>query len=798
MLAMRKRHMMDHPSPKNSNSSNTVNYIDETWNDLYPGLEEVFQMHGMTKARLMHLYTAVYNYCTNTKREVILNQNNPDENRGAAQYQGWELYGKVHEFLKAFQETLLQKAKGLEGEELLSFYTTQWEEYQRASKVLDHICLYLDRHWVIREHEEGRKDSYDIYQLAMITWRDHLFTELNAKLTNSILILIEKERNHEVINTSLVSGVINCYVELGLSGACRFCKCKHCKVISPETGNAGKIYRDCFESRFLQDTKEFYGRESRAFLQDNPTTEYMKKVETRLNDEKERLQRYLHKSTEIALFDLCHRVMIEDHKETLQNDFETLLKHDKNADIGRMYSLLLKVPNGVETLATQLGDYITAQGLSAIEALGNENENDANLYIDAILRVHKKYNALVLTKFTNDSRFAAALDKSFSKFVNQNSASKKIKIATNKTPELLAKYSDHLLKKSKDHPQEQDLEDRLNQIMVVFKYIEDKDVFEKFYSNRLALRIIQQLSASDDAEASMIGKLKQACGFEYTNKLQNMFKDVGLSKDLNGSFRRYLTTSNELLDIDFQIQVLSSGAWPFKQVCSFALPPIVARCINRFNSFYIGQHSGRKLTWLNAPQMSKAEVITNCFQNKYVLQVSAVQMAVLLHYNEETSWTLSQLKESLKINKEDYLIHALQILIKSKFLQLEQKEGCSEKADSSGIQLTENSKIGLFRNYKNKKLRINLNVPMKKQEKMESEATHRNILEDRKFEIDACIVRIMKARNVLSHQELVTETIKQCSQRFKPQIKDIKKSIDSLIDREYIARRENNQYIYLP
>jgi cullin 1 len=32
------------------------------------------------------------------------------------------------------------------------------------------------------------------------------------------------------------------------------------------------------------------------------------------------------------------------------------------------------------------------------------------------------------------------------------------------------------------------------------------------------------MSASDDAEASMISKLKQACGFEYTSKLQRMFQ----------------------------------------------------------------------------------------------------------------------------------------------------------------------------------------------------------------------------------------------------------------------------------
>ena len=58
-----------------------------------------------------------------------------------------------------------------------------------------------------------------------------------------------------------------------------------------------------------------------------------------------------------------------------------------------------------------------------------------------------------------------------------------------------------------------ELEDTLNQVMIVFKYIEDKDVFQKFYSKMLAKRLVQFLSASDDAEASMISKLKQVRTF---------------------------------------------------------------------------------------------------------------------------------------------------------------------------------------------------------------------------------------------------------------------------------------------
>ncbi|KAL1915654.1 uncharacterized protein VTP21DRAFT_6413 [Calcarisporiella thermophila] len=745
------------------------NDINGTWEFLQEGIDQILNRldEGLSYDRYMALYTAIYNYCTSGRSSSSysvepLSSSGPQ--RTGANLMGADLYKHLSNYLQKHMELIRKESESYMDESLLQFYAKQWIRYTTASGFVHHVFRYLNRHWIKRGIEEGHKHVFEVYTLSLVSWRDNLFMPVHHNVMAAVLKLVERQRNGESIETSLIKSVVDSFVALGLDD-------------TDATKSTLEIYQKHFEKPFIDATELYYKAESEKFVSENSVPDYLKKVEARLAEEESRVQMYLHQSTHKPLMTNCETVLIKNHTDVIWDEFQSLLDFDKQDDLHRMYMLLARIPEGLDPLRVRFEAHVRRAGLASSEKIADESgeQMDPKMYVDALLEVHKKYNELVQTAFCGDAGFVAALDKACREFVNRN---KVCKDSSSRSPELLARYCDSLLRKSSKTTEEGDLEDLLNSIMTVFKYVEDKDVFQKFYSKMLAKRLVNGTSASDDAEANMISKLKEACGYDYTSKLQRMFNDMALSKELNDQFREQMQHTHDPseINVDFYIHVLGTSSWPLNPPSTpFNIPEDVVKTYDRFQKFYQNKHSGRKLNWLF--HLCKAELKTNYLKSaktNYTFQVSFYQMGILLQYNTSDSYTLKELAVATGLQPE-VLSGQLGILCRARVLLQDDSEGESEKYE-------------LNFDFKSKKIKVNLNLPVKSEVKVETDETHKTIEEDRKLLMQAAIVRIMKTRKLMKHVALMNEVIAQLQSRFKPRVQDIKKCIDVLLEKEYIER----------
>ncbi|VDK80163.1 unnamed protein product, partial [Cylicostephanus goldi] len=122
---------------------------------------------------------------------------------------------------------------------------------------------------------------------------------------------------------------------------------------------------------------------------------------------------------------------------------------------------------------------------------------------------------------------------------------------------------------------DENAEKLLDKAMALFRFLQEKDVFEKYYKQHMARRLLLDKSISDDMERMMISKLKTECGCHFTLKLENMFRDKELWTTQATAFKDY--SENFLRGenmVDISVRVLTAGIWPTQSVPVCILPPV--------------------------------------------------------------------------------------------------------------------------------------------------------------------------------------------------------------------------------
>jgi len=718
----------------------------EKWLKIRGTLQSVILLCKVTRAEWNERFSDVYSVCTSS-------QDGLDE----------KLYKETKAFFEQHTRDVYTNIS-THSKNLLTDYYDNWMKYNTGAKYINLLYRFLNEHYTLRRRNDyvehlqisfTDNDIMEIGQLALETWKSEVILPLKESIINALLNEVKRARQGERPSETVVHGVISSLID----------------VQEYNTKSPLKLYQQEFEERLLAETSEFYRAEASHFLTTCNCSQYMQKVDTRLAEENLRVRKLFHPTSYDKVMKEAQIRLVQDHQAMFTSECQQMIKERKTADLSRMYKLLKPMQKGFNAMLQELEGYIADTGLDRVKML--QNENEMGQFVNVLLELHTEYTDLVLTTFQGDQAFYGSRDKACTKIVNFRLDPKK----PCRSPELLAKYCDSLLKKSTKNLPDGEIDDKLNNVITIFKYLDDKDVFQKFYSKLLAKRLIHGLSVSMDTEEGMITKLKLACGYEYTNKLHRMFTDMTLSSDLNKKFSTFLDGSSTKLGINFSLLVLQSGAWPLGQtaVSSVMLPQELCKSVQMFEAFYSNMFNGRKLTWLQ--HLSNGEIKLTYLKKPFIITCTTYQMAVLLLFNENEKMTYSDICAQCQLDDKE-LRRTLQSVVDVKILLKENTE-VDELSSCSFV---------LNKEFSNKRTKLKITAAVQKETPQEMEQTHTSVDEDRHMYTQAAIVRIMKSRKVLKHNVLIQEVVGQSRAKFSPTTQLIKKCIEALIEKNYLER----------
>lgn len=646
--------------------------------------------------------------------------------------------------------------------------------------------------------KKGPADESIVRKLMLDSWNESIFSDIKHRLQDSAMKLVEAERNGEAFDSQLVIGVRESYVNL----------CSN-------TEDRLQIYRENFEAAYIESTELFYRLKAPEQLSTNGVQAYMRYADNKLREEEARAQRYLEAGSSANVIQCCVKVLVGNNLPVLLAECAPLIKAGETERLQLMFRLLERVPEGVQPMLRELEQHIIEAGLADMMAAAEQITQDSEKYVERLLELFRKFSQLVHNAFNDDPRFLTARDKAFKTVVNDTTVFRlefgtgskniggKSVVPESKCPELLANYCDMLLRKtplSKRLTSEQ-IESRLRDVLLVLKYVSNKDVFMRYHKAHLTRRLILDASADSEKEEDMVEWLREVgMPADYVNKLARMFQDIKVSEDLNTQFRSSSTARHDAINI----KILNAGAWARgSERVTVSLPVELEDYIPEVEEFYKKKHSGRKLQWYH--HMSNGTITFATGGGKFDLDVTTFQMAVLFAWNQRTHDKITY--ENLRLATElpdGELRRTLWSLVAfpklKKQLLLYAPSVGAPKDFTEHTVFWVNQDFALIKNGKmQKRGKVNLIGRLQLSTERSQMEDNQSIVQLRILRTQEAIIKILKMRKKITNVALQAELVDILKNMFLPSKKMIKEQLEWLIEQKYMRRDDDdiNTFIYI-
>lgn len=737
----------------------------------------------------------------------------------------------IMDFIKQAQQRVLAHQ---EEQALLKAYIAEWRKFFTQCNYVPSPFRQLETSLSGKLGSNIPKknhcDESIVRKLMLDSWNQSIFGEIKQRLQDSAMRLVRAERNGEAFDSQLVIGVRESYVNLCSNSADKL-----------------QIYRENFEAAYIEATEAFYKIKAPEQLYSHGVENYMRYAEAKLREEELRAQKYLEPNSASVqlLTDCCVRVLVASFKPAILAECPRMIQQHQTDKLRLMLKLMDRVQDGVIPMLRDLEDHIASAGLADMMAAVDVITQDSEKYVERLLDLFRRFSVLVKEAFDDDPRFLTARDKAYKLVVNdatvfrlelpvrQGASAAAAAVAAaattsaagippatvalnskpnsnnniqpeSKCPELLANYCDMLLRKTPLSKKltSDEIESKLRDVLLVLKYVQNKDVFMRYHKAHLTRRLILDTSADSEKEENMVEWLREVgMPADYVNKLARMFQDIKVSQDLNQQFKEQCRA---VIADSINIKILNAGAWARgSERVTVSLPLQLEDYIPEVEEFYKKKHSGRKLQWYH--HMSNGTITFSNQVGRFDVDVTTFQMAVLFAWNqrplEKISYENLRLATELPDPELRRTLWSLCAFPKLKRqLLLVDPIAHSPKDFAHDTRFWVNQDFAIVKNNKlQKRGKINLIGRLQLSTERSKEEDNQSIVQLRILRLQEAIIKILKMRKKINNAQLQTELVDILKNMFLPSKKMIKEQIEWLIEHKYIRRQDDdiNTFVYM-